>query len=184
MYKVEVLDSNQLIKVIEMKISSLLIVHSMLSTSKWEPIRLSDICQKVIQQSLNGYLEDSKFYLHIKDSDVLIESDLAHSLALVLSELSINSSKYATINEDKLMITVSIEQKEEFTEIIFSDNGPGFPEKILEGETMEGHIGMGIINGIVEGNMGGQVQFSNDGGACTQILFPKEMNYTEIKEKV
>ncbi len=171
------------LKKIELRILALLTIHSMLSTSKWEPIRLTDICRGIIRQSMGGFLMNGSLDLDIRDCDVFIESDTAHSLALVLSELAVNSFKYG-LTTGNLAIIVLITRHKDVIDLRFSDNGPGFSDQILDGKRPDGHIGMEIIKGLVTGNMGGRIKHFNNGGACTQITFPAGANLPETEKEL
>lgn len=170
------------LKAVERRISSLLVVHSMLSGSEWQPLLLSDICEKVISKSLRGYLGNREFCLNSVKSDIFLDSDRAHSMALVFSELAINSAKYAQRAGSKLIVSVSAVKNDDSIELTYGDNGPGYPEQGDSCDSADDGIGMEIIEGVVTGNLGGHLRQFNDGGACTRITFPVGDGNSEIVE--
>ena len=109
---------------------------------------------------------------------------------LMILTLVENSFKYARQADQVLTISVKIEKidksNKEFLEIIISDNGPGFPKKILEdlenGVTIESRDGYGIgltntirrIQYFYPGE--GMVNFSNGKyeGAIVRLTIPYE----------
>ena len=109
---------------------------------------------------------------------------------LMILTLVENSFKYARQADQVLTISVKIEKidksNKEFLEIIISDNGPGFPKKILEdlenGVTIESRDGYGIgltntirrIQYFYPGQ--GRVNFSNGKyeGAIVRLTIPYE----------
>jgi len=70
--------------------------------------------------------EDLKINLQITNKVQQIDIDLAINLGLILNELLTNSFKYAFLKGDKHFITISINQKANFVEFIYSDSGPGY----------------------------------------------------------
>jgi PAS domain S-box-containing protein len=168
---------------LEKRINSLLIVHSMLSSSEWQPLKVSDICKNIIEKSFAGTINADKYEINVQGCDEPLSSDQSHSLALVISELSINTTKYAKPTDKKLIVSVMIKRVENSIELSYSDNGPGFPDSILKGESPKnGGLGIGIIAGLVQGNLNGSHQLTNNSGALTSIKFPTEENTQLIEE--
>lgn len=166
---------------VERRIKSLLVVHSMLSNSKWEPLRLTDICEQVIWKNVDGTLGRGKYDLKVEPANVRLNSDNTHSFALVLSELATNSSKYAVRKDARLEISIKVSLNDTFVKLVYSDNGPGFAEIM---EDKKSGLGMTIIKGVVTGNLGGTLKQFNDNGAVTQIIFPVEEETQLIEENL
>ena len=55
--------------------------------------------------------------------------------------------------------------------IEFRDDGPGFPEEMLEGDFSRAHVGFELIRGIVSQNLEGELDLRNDGGGVVTIEF-------------
>ncbi|MBT4576422.1 MAG: PAS domain S-box protein, partial [Candidatus Cloacimonetes bacterium] len=168
------LDSATVLAVMEERIHGLVNVHSMLSHSGWQPIKLSDLCKQIIGESMSSVISTGKVRLIVGKSGVMIGSDLAHHLTMVLNELAMNTLKYALINRDVATITINIKKIKNQVEMCFCDDGPGYPKKLLKGDYSEAGVGFELIQGIVKRSMGGDLQIKNDNGAKTIITFENE----------
>jgi len=171
------------IKELVWRVSGLLTVHRLLSSSEWKPLPLTRLCESVIQGTLKGLSAIRSIHLDISPSDIRVDSDQAHSLALVLNELSTNVMKYAMGDRDTVNITVSIHQVKTDIELCFQDDGPGFPEAHLQ-EEVSGRIssiGMSLMHGLVNRNLRGSLRLMNNNGALARITFPI-MNHEETTE--
>ena len=110
----------------------------------------------------------------ISSSDVKINSTQAHHLTLVLNELATNSIKHLNNPFAELKINILIEQSGNEIVLTYKDNGPGFPQEIIDGDYRFSNIGIQLIRGISIQSLSGHVEFSNDDGATTKISFYSE----------
>jgi len=171
------------IKELVWRISGLLTVHRLLSSSEWKPLPLTRLCESVIQGTLKGLTAIRSIHLDISPSAIEVDSDQAHALAMVLNELSTNVIKYAMGERDAVHITITIQQVENDIELWFQDDGPGFPEALLQEEVprRSSSIGMSLLQGLVTRNLRGSLCLMNNNGALARITFPI-MNHEEVIE--
>lgn len=158
------------------RIESLVTVHDMLSAKEWSELPCSELVNVVVSEVLNGLPSNRNWELHVSDSDILINSTIAHHLTLVLNELTTNSIKYG--NTDQLTINVDIQKSNNSLILRYMDNGIGFPKEFLEGDFSKFSIGLEVIYGIVTQSLGGEVVLKNVDGAVTEIKF--EMDGTVL----
>lgn len=153
------------------RIEGLSEVHSMLSTGGWGPIRLSELAERVVGAALRS--AGGGVGLAVTPSEVQVDSDRAHNLAIVLAELALNSVKYAFGAVPEPRIGVAIEGRGPGrTAVVFRDNGPGFPEGALpEGLPSRPGAGLGLVRGIVTKSLRGTLSLRNDGGAVVEIAW-------------
>jgi two-component sensor histidine kinase len=154
------------------RINGLLTVHSLLSSSKWRPISITELCDKIIKEFIKGVPFGKTVKYDLSISNVTISSDQAHHLTLVLNELVINTSKYGFKNNHDAQIRIKTYQEGDLLHIIYQDDGLGFPDSILKGDFSEETIGLQLIFGIIEKSLQGNVELKNDNGAITRISFP------------
>jgi two-component sensor histidine kinase len=154
------------------RVAGLLTVHRLLSSSEWKPLPLSQLCESVIQETLKGLSASSSIRLSVSPSDLCVDSDQAHSLAMVLNELSTNTMKYALCGRDTASISVAIEPRDGSIQLTYQDDGPGFPEPLLRGDFSDSGIGITLVNGLVTRNMQGTITLANDNGGVARISFP------------
>lgn len=91
----------------------------------------------------------------------------ASSFAMVMNELINNSIKHNPEKEG-LCCHIQIMEEDGMVEVIYKDNGVGYPENgLLKG------VGLTVIEAIVKAELWGTIQTYNDGGACTVLKFPE-----------
>ena len=154
------------------RVAGLLTVHRLLSSSEWKPLPLSQLCESVIQETLKGLSASRSIHLSVSPSGLCVDSDQAHSLAMVLNELSTNTMKYALRGRDAASITVSIAPRDGSIQLTYQDDGPGFPEPLLRGDFSGSGIGITLIHGLVTRNLQGSITLTNDNGGVARIAFP------------
>ena len=159
-------------------VQGLATVHTLLSASGWKPLRLSHLADQVIRAALQSLPVGKHISVTITPSPLQVTSRQANSLALIINELATNTIKHALVRQDSGEITVqlSLEQSSDPGEprllLEFRDNGPGFPEDVLN--LKQQNVGLHLIQKIVRQDLKGEVTWRNDGGAVTTIRFKTE----------
>jgi PAS domain S-box-containing protein len=156
---------------LEGRLKGLLTVHSMLASSNWQPLLLSGLCKRIVSGIMEPHAADIS--IQISDSETVVESDQAHHLSLVINELATNSLKYALSEPIPTRINVDIQEKAGRIFLTFQDNGPGYPDNIINGKYAGTSLGFDLINGIVKKSLNGAISFRNKNGATTEISFDK-----------
>ena len=159
----------------EDRIRGLANVHTLLSESEWQPIKTSDLCKQIIRGSIENLLVFQSIDLTVNSSKILINSNQAHHLTLVLNELTMNTIKHALKKRETARITVDIKQRKNIVQLCFCDDGPGYPTEMLSGDRSKIGVGFELIEGIVEHSLNGKVRINNDYGAKTVIKFENEI---------
>ena len=145
----------------------------MLSASAWRPLSLADLCERVVEAGLHGVPRLKSVEIHVPPSDIWVSSDQAHHLALVVNELGANVVKHVLGGRDGARIDIELEEENENIHIQFRDNGPGYPEEMLNGDFSNTGIGWELIRGIVTKSLRGQVELENRDGAVTTTSFER-----------
>lgn len=158
-----------LLKDIENRISGLLTVHNMLSATNWNPLRLDDICHNIIKGIL--VQRSRAIELKVSPSKVMMDSSQAHHLSMIINELTTNMIKYAITETDHPILRIAIKQENENVTLKFKDNGPGFPQAIIDGDKNLISVGLPMVKGIVEKSLGGTLSYYNDNGAVINLEF-------------
>lgn len=156
---------------LERRVSGLLTVHTLLSSNKWQPVNLGELCENVIGNAIKGLILNKSIQVNIGKTDETVDSTVAHHLTIVLNELATNSVKYALVERNSAAITVEMNRAGELIHLLYHDDGPGFPEKILRGEFNKANIGFDIINGIISHSLEGNIELYNKKGAVVLIKF-------------
>lgn len=158
------------------RIDGLATVHSLLSASGWRPLEIYELCRQVVDAALKGAPFGRRMRVKVMPSTIRINSNQAHHLTLIINELATNSMKYAFEGRDEANIAIDFHQHRRCLTIDFRDDGPGYPEMILQDNFKPSTIGFELIRGIARRSLNGRVAFSNDGGALTRIVFTNELD--------
>lgn len=157
------------------RIGGLTTVHSLLTLSGWRPLEIEKLFRQVVNATLQGLPLEKRIDVTISPSQARINSNQAHHLTMVIHELTTNTMKYALEGRQKATIDIQIDQSNDTTEISFKDNGPGYPDHVLQENFVPESIGFELIRGITRRSLRGQVFFSNENGAATRIIFQNEL---------
>ena len=176
-HRISTVESKETVQVLEAlatRIRGLAIIHSMLSIGGWHPLNLSDLCRKIIQGVMKGAPLNKEVDLHVTPSPIEVNSDQSHHLTLVINELATNSIKYGLKGEDRISMGVSFERDEGRVSLSFFDNGPGYPEEMITGNSCRDKMGLELVRGIVSHSLRGKMTLVNDPGAKAIIDFDLE----------
>ena len=153
------------------RIRGLLTVHQLFSARNWQPIEVSHLCERIITSATSGIPRNRKFDLKINHSSILVTSSIAHHLTLIINELATNSVKHALGHRERLQITLNLSHRGNHIKILYSDNGPGFPEEFVRGDFSGANIGFELIRGIISRSLEGKLKLKNEAGAVAIITF-------------
>ena len=159
------------------RVQGLSAVHSLLSTSEWRPLPLSDLVVHVIRSTLQALPRGKNVSVEVTPSPVLVAPEQAHHLALVLNELATNVVKHALRGRDTASIRVGIETVGDEVVLRFRDDGPGYPEEVLQ---LSWHgVGFDLIRNLVQQNLRGELVLYNEDGAVVEIRFKEGADRAE-----
>jgi two-component sensor histidine kinase len=158
------------------RVDGMVTIHRMLSSAQWTPLDLREVAVKVIQAALKGLPDRQTVEFTVKASGPphRVTPRQGIEVAVILNELTTNSVKYAFDERSAGRITVRIVtadegDEERKVEVVFRDNGPGFPEAVLDGER-EG-IGLWLAASKATRDLGGEIELWNDDGAVVSLTF-------------
>ena len=105
----------------------------------------------------------------IEVEDVPVESGFLHDLGIIVNELVTNSLKHAFAHVAAPWISLSMGMHGDRLEVVYSDNGPGFPPSAPKPE--KGGFGLELVRGLVAQHKG-TIRVENPGGALFSLEFP------------
>lgn len=152
------------------RIYGLSTIHSILSSNKGEFIDLTLLFEKAINEILKNRFPSNNIGIFVSNSNLKVNSSQAHYLTLIINELLTNSVKHALKEKDG-KITVNISDRDDDVSITFKDNGEGFPANIIAGEIDLNNGGFSLIKDIIEKNLSGSINISNNNGAVVNFIF-------------
>ncbi len=150
------------------RIEGLATVHSMLSTSRWSPLPMERLLERIVNSALKALPEGRKLDLSIGTDEIRLGADQAHQVGMLVNELAANTLKYAVPERSTVEVDIEARLEDGGVRIVYRDNGPGFPEEVL---SMERHsLGFDLMRNIVRGSLGGEMYLRNDGGAVVEMI--------------
>lgn len=145
------------------RVQGLAAVHSILSASKWGPVSLSELTQRVTHSALQALPHHKRINVNVFSADLEIMPDQAHHLALIVNEVVTNCVKYSLGDRlnGQLLIMIEGQFPEKEVMMTFADDGPGFPEDVLRQEHPRHNVGFHLIQNIVRRNLQGTIALRN-----------------------
>jgi two-component sensor histidine kinase/PAS domain-containing protein len=163
------------------RIRGLATVHDMLSSSGWNPLQLTALCKGIVNNAIANASTSKKLKASISSSSIEVNSNQSHALALILNELVRNSLKHALAGRDSLKIKVRMRRlRSGMITLIYSDNGPGYPAAVLEGDYR--NLGLDLIQNLIIKNLHGELSLINDKGASAKISFRSDAREDDPNE--
>ena len=163
-------DHDEFVQSLIGRIRGLATVHDMLSSSGWNPLELTRLVRRIINSAIANAPGGKKLKASISKTSIRVNPNQAHALALILNELVRNSLKHALTGRESLKIKVRMRKRRAGRiRLIYSDNGPGYPEEVLEHDRK--NLGLDLIQNLTIKNLQGELTLQNDGGASAKIVF-------------
>lgn len=160
------------------RVQGLATAHNLLSASMWGPIFLRQLIEQIIYSTLQALPSNRGVDVQITQSEIRVTPSQAHYLALIINELTMNTIKHGLpYGSDTAQITVGINPREhqrassQTVVLEFQDNGPGYPEELLQSDQGSFNVGLDLIQNIVTKSLRGNMSLRNQNGAVTQISF-------------
>lgn len=157
------------IETLASRVHALSTVHNMLSLSKWQPVLLHELARDIIELTIQNY-RGQPCRLNINPSPCMVSSSQAQHLGLILTELTSNSLKHCK-TDSELEISLAVSCAEKTIRLNYHDDGPGYPEHILDNPLSRNAGGVFLISMLVSHSLQGKVSFSNMEGATCSIEF-------------
>ncbi len=156
------------------RITSLARVHDILSSNQWTPMQMELFIQMIIEGASASAPPSLTISIDVysPERNLWINTRQATGLALILNELTTNSIKHAFRGKKKGMIKVTIgRDPENINRVIirYADDGPGWPDDILNGTKED--VGIEVIRLSASSPLNGEIGFENDNGAVATIKF-------------
>ena len=154
------------------RIQGLAATHRLLSATEWSPVPLGQLVEQIIQACVHALSPNKRVAVTVSPCAVQVPPRLANSLALIVSELTTNTIKYAIKERAMARIQASITYANGMVVFEYSDDGPGFPEDVLR---MQRHnVGLHLIQAIARNDLQAALTLHNEGGAMTRLRFKLE----------
>lgn len=156
------------------RINSIAIIHEYLAQDGLERVDLRKIVDKIAKTIVSSMAQPKQqIAIQVDVDPVLLPSEKATSLALIVTELIQNSVLHGLAEREQGTVSVRIrlEQEQGRLAIQVADDGKGIG---FTGSTAQnGHLGLKIVKTLVQEELEGQLHFCDTGfGTQVSIIYP------------
>ncbi len=156
------------------RVNSIAVVHEYLSQQGDGMIDVGKVAKSIYQALVSSML-NSDFVLEtdFATDDVLLPSEKATSIALILNELLQNAIEHAFAGRQSGRLTVRFNDSGSCYELLIADNGVGLPPGFSWQQS--GSLGLKIIRTMAEADLKGSFSLTPlaDGGVLASVVIPK-----------
>jgi two-component sensor histidine kinase/PAS domain-containing protein len=154
------------------RINSIAIIHEMLAFEGLETIHFNDVVDRITKNIISSSSKpEQSIYSRIFGDELILQSDVATTLALVVNELVQNCVLHAFAERHTGNIEITLQFIGTIISVRVSDNGVGI--KAANHSDRKGHLGLKITETLVEENLSGVIHITSDErGTDVQITFP------------
>lgn len=151
-----------ILKDLQGRIRTLSVLHEKLQTGEYgESLPLDRYLDDLVHAAVKE-LAGSSARIVTEIEPFTLSVDRCVTLGLIVSELVSNALKYGSPAGKTPEIRLTVHREGEYLSVMFSDNGPGYPDDAIAEEG--GSLGMNLIRMLTE-QLGGQAEFVNRNGA-------------------
>lgn len=154
------------------RLQSVAVIHDLLQTRDLSFVDIKNAAGRIAQLTAQTAARDNEIEMRVTGARVMLPSQHAANVALVLSELVDNSVRHGFAGRSEGRVSIVLQELGSDTVVIeVKDDGVGLPEDF----TLENNAGVGlkVVRGIVEDELGGSLELESNKGATIRAKFPK-----------
>jgi len=154
------------------RILSIAVVHEFLSQQDSESINIREVTKNILDLVIQNMLEPGfNIQTVLNGKDILLPSEQAVSVALVINELVANAVEHGFKGRQEGSITVDMLEREQGYYIEVRDDGIGLPTDFSITSTRS--LGLQIVQTLVKDDLGGELSIISRFGTTAAITMPK-----------
>ncbi|SDF11642.1 sensor histidine kinase [Sporomusa acidovorans] len=154
------------------RILSISVVHEFLSQQDQGVIDVAEVTKNILDLVIQNMLEPNfNIETVLNGQTVILPSEQASSLALVINELIQNSIEHGFVGRKEGLIGVDIATTAESYQIDIYDDGIGLPEDFNLQNTNS--LGLQIVRTLIENDLGGKFRLFSRSGTHAFITIPR-----------
>ncbi len=155
------------------RLQSVAVVHDMLQARDLRFVDIKQAARRIIQLTTQSALPGSDIETKVSGARVMLPSQQATNVAMVLSELVDNSARHGLPGVADAWILVNLAEVGGDVLIEVKDNGIGLPAGFdIERDS---RLGLQVVRGLVEEELGGSLDIQGDKGLTVRARFPKHL---------
>ena len=154
------------------RILSISVVHEFLSQQDAEFIDVAEVTKNILNLIIKNMVEpDFNIQTILTGETIVLPSERATSLALVINELIQNSLEHGFVGRCEGLVGVNIATDKKQYRIEIYDNGVGLPPDYQSDGS--GSLGLQIVRTLVQDDLGGEFSIFSRGGTHAVITIPR-----------
>jgi len=169
-YKVEDSKTKNILKDIQERIYTMELLHRKLYESKnLNLILVKEYIENLVLDIAKTYTNINKVEIDFDIDEIYCDIETVLPCALIINEITTNAFKYAFVNHDNPMLSITVKKEDESYIMCIKDNGLGIPKEIDIYKTNT--LGLKLINSISKRQLRGELEYKYDNGAVFIIRF-------------
>jgi two-component sensor histidine kinase len=145
-------------------------VHEVIRDEDFAFVDMKEAAMRVVRVTHQARREQAAD-IQVTGARVMLPSQKAVSVALVINELVDNALRHGVTGRKDGRITISFAEGGGEVALQVWDNGPGLPADV-RADDVPG-LGLKIVRGLIEQELGGKVEFESKRGFTVRARFPK-----------
>lgn len=147
------------------RIMSIAVTHETLAQKGLDDVDVKMILDRLVKNTITSSQGLTRMTIDLQGESLMVKSDRATSIALVVNELVQNSIKHAFKGQTDGCIKIRISRGRQFASVLVEDNGIGFDTH----NHKSNQLGMKIVESIVQDKLKGRfsIESSNLGTRST-----------------
>ncbi len=153
------------------RLQSVAVVHDMLQAKDLRFVDMKQAARRIAQLTTQTAAAELDVETRVAGARVMLPSQKATNVALVISELVDNAARHGLAGIDGGRIAINLAEGGGDVVIEVKDNGKGLPQ----GFSLQKDSGLGlkVVRGLIEEELGGSLDIQNDNGLTVRAKFPK-----------
>ena len=146
--------------------------HQLLSQTGEDRVSLMEVLRTVKNNAIQPFLKpELKLNLELQGDDIIVDTDIASSVALTVNELLQNSMRHAFDGRREGTIFIIVERGNAYSKLTVRDDGMGFDTE----NTRAGSLGLDIVRSVVQDKLHGKLRIrSGESGTSVSFDFINE----------
>ena len=168
-------DSRHALEEAERRVRSIAVVHEILSRDTADEVDFNDILPSLVRMAEDLSATTSPVRVTFEGEAGHMGAQVATPLAVAINELLQNAVEHAFTDPgggagEAPEVGISLNRRGDELFVEIRDNGTGLPEGFSVDSTPS--LGLSIVRGLVNSQLGGKIRMYNDGGTVAQLIIP------------
>lgn len=159
------------------RVMSIAATHDILARQLGDKVELSEVIKFIVNNMHRSYMLLNNLELSLDaEESIIVRSEIATSVSLIVNELVQNSYNHAFIGKSNGKLKVSLKKQDDTVFITVADNGIGFSID----EIKKNSLGLVIVQNYVKDKLKGTIQFNRRKKGMEVTFHFKQTLYNDV----